>query len=549
MDNIYKGTFVALEAWTKSHKNEDEIVGDIHFPDDDMIYSGMLDSSLLNKWKVFEFEAEAEIPVSLVRVQKSDDDEYDFEVETVNFEVENKFSTTVTNLVADTKNDNKVKGRVTISQDSKPGIRCYINIDLGTNTFTLPSQKSASDGVHAVVQYNSKREWPFSAIQLVGGCVDNLIECPQLTFPKTTHVPDEGFDEVTFQFGTLSICTPLSGQLWHKFKDSLDSYRLRLNIPQHNEFTFPVVYKLWKNEQNRIDLNKAHIRRIFSKQTCVAIETDIEAKAPSTWFRPEGVRYDVSIQHNEMMLHGFRDIENNTSVQFQIEDVWEKKQRETDEGTEIFYNYNNRWRIKHIQPNEQRVLALDGKEFNGEVLFDWSSIGAEHDLDDDHLCRLVPSTQSQCWVTVEAKGVGKVAIQVNPSMLKSHLFIPSGSQVKIKLRVAQRRGFEGINEEGVFEIWCASIYVDIEKRTPSISRTRRLKIESVEESMSKNDNKMLKISFSDPTSKSITVKEFSRPLSYLEAMKLIDVTDKYCQVTAFQINNTLHVKRIDLVEM
>ncbi|MEZ9314276.1 hypothetical protein AB4188_02090, partial [Vibrio lentus] len=138
MDNIYKGTFVALEAWTKSHKNEDEIVGDIHFPDDDMIYSGMLDSSLLNKWKVFEFEAEAEIPVSLVRVQKSDDYEYDFEVETVDFEVENKFSTTVTNLVADTKNDNKVKGRVTISQDSKPGIRCYINIDLGTNTFTIP---------------------------------------------------------------------------------------------------------------------------------------------------------------------------------------------------------------------------------------------------------------------------------------------------------------------------------------------------------------------------------------------------------------------------
>ena len=217
MDLKYKGTFVAIEAWTKSHKNEDEIVGDIHFPDDDMIYSGMLDPSLLNKWKVFELEAEAEIPVSLVRVQKSDDYKYDFEVETVDFEVENKFSTTVTNLVADTKNDNKVKGRVTISQDSKPGIRCYINIDLGTNTFTLPSQKSASDGVYAVVKYNSKSEWPFSAIQLVGGCVGNLIECPQLTFPKTTHVPDEGFDEVTFQFGTLSIYTPLSGQLWHKF--------------------------------------------------------------------------------------------------------------------------------------------------------------------------------------------------------------------------------------------------------------------------------------------------------------------------------------------
>lgn len=549
MDNIYKGTFIALEAWTKSHKNEDEIVGDIHFPDDDMIYSGILDSSLLNKWKVFEFEAEAEIPVSLVRVQKSDDYEYDFKVETVDFEVENKFSTTVTNLVADTNNDNKVKGRVTISQDSKPGIRCYINIDLGTNTFTLPSQKSASDGVHAVVKYNSKREWPFSAIQLVGGCVGNLIECPQLTFPKTTHVPDEGFDEVTFQFGTLSIYTPLSGQLWHKFKDSLDSYRLRLNIPQRNEFIFPVVYKLWKNEQNRIDLNKAHIRRIFSKQTCIAIEADIEAKATSTWFRPEGVRYDVSIQHNEMMLHGFRDIEINTSVQFQLEDVWEKRQRETDEGTKIFYNNNNRWRIKHIQSNEQRVLALNGKEFNGEVLFDWSSIGAEHDLDDDHLRRLVPSTQSQCWVTVEAKGIGKVAIQVNPSMLKLHSFIPSGSQVKIKLRVAQRRGFEDINEEGVFEIWCASIYVDIEKRTPSISRTRRLKIESVEKSISKNDNEMLKISFSDPTSKSITVKEFSHPLSYLKAMNLIDVTDKYCHVTAFQINDTLHVKRIDLVEM
>lgn len=549
MDNIHKGTFVALEAWTKNYKKEDEILGSIRFPDEDMMYSAMLDSSLLNKWQVFEFEAEAEIPVSIVGLQKSDDDRYDFKVATVDFELEDHFSTTVTNLVAYKKDDNIVTGRVTISKDGKPAVRSYINVNLGTNTFTIPPQKSPLDGVHALIRYSSESRWPFSASQIIGGCVDGTIECPKLTFPETTYVPDEGFEEITLQFGTLSIRTPLDGQLWHKFKGSLDYYRLRLNIPQYNELAFPIVYKLWKNTTNRVALNKERIHEIFSKKSCVAIEADLKAEAPSTWFRPEGARYDVSIQHNEMMLHGFRDIESNTCVEFQLEDIHTKKQRESSEGTQIFYSFNNYWRIKHIQPNELRVLALDGKEFGGEVLFDWSSIGAEHDLDDDHLRRLVPSMQSQCWVTVEAKGVGKVAVQVAPSMLKPHSFIPSGTLVKIKLRVAKRYGFEGIKGDGLFEIWCADIRVDAKKTKPLTSKTRRLKIESVEEETNSNGKVMLNVSFSDPSSSSLKVKEFSRKKEYLEALACIDVTGKYCHVTAFQINDTLHVKRVDLIEM
>ena len=550
MDKIYKGIFKASEAWTKTSKNGCEIVGKFHFPNNDTIYSCMLDTSLLNKWKILQFEANAEIPVSVMGVLENEDYEYDFKVKIVNFDLKNKFTTTITSLVPDNKNDKKIKGRVAINELGEPAIRCHINIDLGTNAFSLPKKKSATEGVHAVVKYNAKEEWPFNTSQLIGGSKGRELESPRLIFPKTTYVPDGGFDEVIFQFGRLSIRSPFHGQLWKDFNVSLDTYRLRINIPQHSEFVFPIIYKLelWKDEKTRIDLNKSYIRTIFSKQLFVAIEADTKSEVPSTWFRPEGTVYEVSIQHNEMMLHGFRDFEPNTPVEFQLEDIWEKKQREVDDETQIFYNFKNR-RIKHIQVNENRTLALDKKEFDGEVLFDWSPIGAEHDLDEDHWRRLVPSIQSQCWIIVGITGLGKIAVQVSPAMLKAYTFIPSGSRAKIKLRVAQRCGFDDIGECGYLEIWCAGIHVDIEKRAPSEPITRRLRIDSIEKTISSNKNEMWKLTFSDPKLKSTIVKEFVRPLTNFEALKYIDVTDKFCHVTAFQTNDTLHVKRIDLIEM
>jgi hypothetical protein len=250
-----------------------------------------------------------------------------------------------------------------------------------------------------------------------------------------------------------------------------------------------------------------------------------------------------------MMLHGFRDFERNSSAEFQLEDVWELQERDKEYEANTFFNVINRWRVKHIQVEESHVFALNDKVIDGEVLFDWSPFSAEHDLDEDQWRRLVPATLSHCWVQVPIQNVGKAVVQISPAMLKKYKFIPSGSNVKLKLQVAQRKGFSDIGKCGYFEIRCAAIEVDLKDRSATEILSRRLHIDSIEPYRSSKDIPMLKVIFSDPNNKSTKVEAYERSEASLQALKCIDVADKYCRVAAFQLNNTVYVKSIDSIEM
>jgi hypothetical protein len=551
MDKTYTDIFTVSDGWTKSHNSADELLGEIQRKNSDSVYSCILDASLLNTLKILEIEAGAAIPVTVEDMRNDEESNYDFEVISLNFKLKKTFKGTVTNLTPDQKNKEKIKGRLTITAFGKPAIRCYLNLDLGTQSFILPKTKSSTEGVQAVIKYQEGKDWPFNASKLCGGINNGNIQYPHFRFPEIKHVADDGFDEVTLQFGTLAISFPFNGKLWTDFQSSLTSYRLRINIPQFSEFNFPAMYKLelWKSDTTRIVLNTDYLCNFFSKKVLVSIERDTTSVVPATWFRPQGTRYEVSIQHNEMMLHGFRDFERGTSAEFALEDVWKFKDRNEKYEANTFFNMNNRWRINHIQVEEKSLLALNKEILDGEVLFDWSPFSAEHDLDEDQWRRLVPATLSYCWVQVSIQRVGNVAVQISPAMLKKYKFIPSGSKVKIKLQVALQKGFSDMGKSGYLDIRCADIGVDIKERSATEVVCRRLRIDHIEPMNSSKGTPMLKVMFSDPNCKSTTVKEYIRPVSYLKALESLDVSDKFCRVTAFQFNDTVHVKNIDLIEM
>lgn len=551
MQEKYEALFVVRNAWIFDKKQDGIIIGDVTNKDNETVYSCRLDVSLLSPWKVIEMEAGASFSVIVVAIRKQEEVDEDYEVKSVDINLSENTESVINHLRVNPSKPNVVRGKINISAANMPAIRCDVSITFNKGGVRLSEQFEDADGLRAQVSFRKDAKFPFDVKQLLNAYVKRKDIYPRLSFPAVHSVPEDGFKSVAVHYGPLSVSMPLEGKDWTDFQRLLDKYRIRLDIKSIQNFFVPFSYKLIINkyETFRLALNEKVLKGALRKVLVCAIEEDTSAKKTSTWFRIDHLNIDISLQHNEMMLHGFRKFKPMQKVEFWLEYVKEVQKRDKKAGNETFFNYDNLWRINHVAIDPEIITSLNKERLTGRTLFNWSFLNSEHDLDEDHNKRLVKATQLQLWIGIDLKDFATLAVQVSPAIVKKYTRIPEGSEVTLTLCVAQRNEFKGVSKCGYFEMWCDGIAIDVPEFRPKESVTKRLRIEKVTKALTKEQKLQWQIEFSDPEDASLVVKYFKPLEENLGAFNVMDFTGRYCQVSATKVNKTLTVNKIELVEM
>ncbi|WP_137166983.1 hypothetical protein [Salinimonas lutimaris] len=536
-------TFFADRNWNWKSDKDKPLSGIITSPEFDFYdknYTCLLPKAVWEKVHLREIETNASLSVTVRDLREEEEAEFEFEVISIDFEPpEEKWRTLVTDLIKNNRNPKQVFGHIHLSSKGDPVIKCAASIWLNDIDFHISESDSSSIGIHALANYNSDKDYPFSIYAIVGEYSENDTKFACF------------FNKINVRFGALELHNACDTEQIKVLSKLLNKAKMRFGKTTNEWLVIPLVYYLTRKKtggNSKLGLDWDYINNAITRGSFVTQEFDTTASIEASWLRMNPTHLEFRVAHTELMLHGIRRFDTERAIELSLIDVSQLANTSSIKAHNLWFNFDNKWRIKHIDFEKLALDELDGKTLDGKVLFDWTPYYVAHDLDEDQWRRLVPAIFTHCWVAVPVEGIGDIVVQVSPALLKNHRRIPANTDVRIRLTIDTELPLQINSKHTALITRCDHIDIDLDILAPHDISRWRLVIHSATKYTAKSTPKW-KISFRAPSNPAITVKDFEPFANAMSALDAIKPDNKFCTVIASKINNTLYVKHIESIEL